>query len=246
MVFQKVTNKALVMPGHYKWDSIVNVVSKGKNTTDTIWHKLKDFSLTNQNGVTVNWDSLKGKIVIADLFFTHCPTICPVMTANMKRLAASLNNGQRVGDRTNQQVHFISFSIDPERDSVERLKYWANRFQINPEQWWLLTGNKKEIYDYAIKEMMIFAEDGQGIDTSFIHSDRFVLIDSSRHLRGFYNGMDSSSLAQLSRDLVLLTMERTPDEKGVFADNMLTIALTFLMAIFAVGLFFYILKKNKQ
>lgn len=244
LVFKKFTESALVMPGHYKWDTVLNVVKKGKQTTDTVWHKLKDFSLTNQDGVSVNWDSLKGKIIVADLFFTHCPTICPTMTANMKRLAESLHNGQKTGDQTNNMVHFISFSIDPERDSVKRLKYWADRFQINPEQWWLLTGNKKEIYDYAIKEMMIFAEDGEGIDTSFIHSDRFVLIDSSRHLRGYYSGMDSSSLAQLSRDLVLLTMERTPDEKGVFADNMLTIAIVFLIALFGLGLLFYFLKKK--
>lgn len=112
-------------------------------------------------------------------------------------MAESINNGQKVGDRSNKLVHFLSFSVDPERDSVEQLKRWTDRFQINPENWWLLTGNKKEIYDFAIKEMMIFAEDGKGIDTSFIHSDRFVLIDSSRHLRGFYNGMDSSSLGSV-------------------------------------------------
>jgi len=218
---------------------------KGKKTNDTIWHKLADISLQNQLGDTITWDSLKGKIVIADLFFTHCPTICPTMTKNMKRMAESINNGQKVGDRSNKLVHFLSFSVDPERDSVEQLKRWTDRFQINPENWWLLTGNKKEIYDFAIKEMMIFAEDGKGIDTSFIHSDRFVLIDSSRHLRGFYNGMDSSSLAQLSRDLVLLTMERAPNEKSGFRDKMLIMAIAFLSTIFGAGLFMYLLKRKK-
>lgn len=233
------------MPRHYKWDSVTEKVKKGKRTTDTIWHRLADISLKNQMGDTITWDKLKGKIIIADLFFTHCPTICPTMTKNMKRLAESINNGQKVGDRTNKLVHFLSFSIDPERDSVERLKYWADRFQINPEQWWLLTGNKKEIYDLAIKEMMIFAEDGKGVDTSFIHSDRFVLIDSSRHLRGFYNGLDSASLAQLSRDLVLLTMERSPNEKSDVRDKLMIVAIAVLSTIFGVGLFLFLLKRKK-
>lgn len=246
LIFKKESNKALVMPGHYNYDTVINIVKKGKRTTDTVWHTLENFSLTNQSGTTINWDSLKGKIVIADLFFTRCPTICPTMTKNMKRLAESIHNGERVGDRTNKQVHFLSFSIDPERDSVERLKYWADRFQINPDQWWLLTGNKKEIYDFARKDLMIGATDGNGVDTNFIHSDLFMLIDSSRHLRGFYSGLDSAELAKLSKDLVLLTMEKTPNEKSFFADKLLIMAIAFLSAIFGVGLLLYFLRKNKR
>ena len=139
---------AVIMPRHYLPDSVVTITKNGKRMTDTVWHQLADISLTNQEGKNVTFDSLKGKIIIADFFFTHCPTICPALTINMKRLAESIHNGQRVGDRTNKQVHFLSFSIDSERDSVERLKYWADRFQINPEQWWLLTGDKKKIYDF--------------------------------------------------------------------------------------------------
>ena len=114
---------AVHMPRHYLPDSIVTVTKNGKRVNDTVWHRLPNFSLTNQEGKTITLDSLKGKIIIADFFFTHCPTICPRLTTNMKRLAESIHNGQRVGDRTNKKVHFLSFSIDPERDSVERLKY---------------------------------------------------------------------------------------------------------------------------
>lgn len=137
------SEKASTMPLHYYADTVIEKIKNGKKTSETVWHQLADFSLTNQNGKKITFDSLKGKIIIADFFFTHCPTICPPMTRNMKRLQESINNGQRVGDKTNKLVHFLSFSIDPERDSVERLKYWADRFQINPEKWWLLTGIKK-------------------------------------------------------------------------------------------------------
>jgi protein SCO1/2 len=110
---------AIIMPPHYFPDTVLTVTHKGKRSPDTVWHRVADFSLTNQENKTITWDSLKGKIVIADFFFTHCPTICPRLTVNMRRLAESIHNGSRVGDKTNKQVHFLSFSIDPERDSVE-------------------------------------------------------------------------------------------------------------------------------
>ncbi len=232
------------MPRHYLPDSVSTITKKGRKVNDTIWHRLADFALTNQEGKTVTWDSLKGKIIIADFFFTHCPTICPGLTRNMKRMAESIHNGQRVGDKTNKKVHFLSFSIDPERDSVERLKYWADKFQINPEQWWLLTGDKKAIYDMVIEEMKVGLVDGQGVDTNFIHSDRFVLIDSNRHVRGYYSGLDSLALARLSKDLVLLTMEKDPRSKSFFDGKLQLIAVIFLLAIMGVGLLLVFIRKK--
>jgi protein SCO1/2 len=211
---------------------------------DTVWHQLSGFSLQNQEGATVTLDSLRGRIIIADFFFTHCPTICPGMTKNMKRLAESINNGERVGDRSNKQVHFLSFSVDPERDSVERLKYWADRFQINPDQWWLLTGEKKMIYDFAIDEMKIGLVDGQGVDTNFMHSDRFVLIDSNRHVRGYYNGLDSVSLAKLSSDVILLTMEKDPKSRSFFEGKLQVIAVAFLAAIMGTIVLLYFIRRK--
>lgn len=235
------------MPRHYLPDSIISKTKNGKKQSDTIWHKVANISLTNQDGLKVNWDSLKGKIVIADFFFTKCPTICPGMTMNMKRLAQSIHNGKRVGDKTNKYVHFLSFSVDPERDSVERLKYWANRFQINPEQWWLLTGEKKVIYDFALNEIKLGLIDGEGVDSNFVHSDKFVLIDSNRHVRGYYDGLDTASLAKLSNDLVMLTMEKDPNKKSFFAGKLEIMAVSFLIAAIGVFLLLYFLnKKNKN
>lgn len=243
-IVKQKSETGIVMPRHYLPDSISNVTKRGKQVIDTIWHRVGDFSLTNQEGRIINWDSLRGKIIVADVFFTRCPTICPGMTANMKRLAESLHNGKRVGDKTNKLVHFLSFSIDPERDSTERLKKWADRFQINPDQWWLLTGNKQMIYNLAINEMKMFAEDGKGVDTNFIHSDKFVLIDTNRHVRGYYDGLDSASLAKLSGDLIMLTMEKDPKGKSFFAGKLQLMAVAFLLAIFGVGLLLFLLRKK--
>ncbi|HEX4875708.1 MAG TPA: SCO family protein [Chitinophagaceae bacterium] len=234
------------MPRHYLPDTVVTVTKKGKRIEDTVWHKVKDFTLTNQEGKKITLDSLKGKIIIADFFFTRCPTICPGMTMNMKRLAESIHNGKRVGDKTNKLVHFLSFSVDSERDSVQDLKHWADRFQVNPETWWLLTGDKKTIYDFALNEVKLGLIDGEGVDTNFVHSDKFILIDSNRHVRGYYDGLDSVSLSHLSNDLVMLTMEKDPNKKSFFAGKLQLIAVVFLMAIFGVGLLMFLLRqKNK-
>ena len=243
-VVKAFSDKAITMPRHYLPDSTIDKKVKGKIVEDTVWHKLPDFSLTNQMGQKVSWDDLKGKVVVADFFFTHCPTICPRLTTNMRWLQQSINNAQRVGDKTPDFLHFISFSIDPERDSVPRLKQWGDRFQVNPEQWWLLTGNKKEIYDFAISEMKIGVVDGQGVDTNFIHTDHFVLIDSNRHVRGYYHGLDSTSLQQLSNDIIFLTMEKDPNRKFFLAGKLELIAIVFLVAAVGVVLLLFIIRKK--
>ena len=243
-IVKRSSESATHMPPHYLPDSVIVKIKNGKQVTDTIWHSLADFSLINQLGKTISWKDMGGKIVVADFFFTHCPTICPGLTRNMKRLQESITNAQRVGDKTNQSIHFLSFSIDPERDSVERLKYWADRFQINPDQWWLLTGNKKIIYDMAIDEMKIGIMDGHNVDTDFIHTDHFVLIDSNRYVRGYYHGLDSASLARLSQDIVLLTLEKNPKEKSFFSGKLQLIAVVFLLTIAGVGLFLYFFRKK--
>lgn len=243
-IVKRYSESAIVMPRHYFADSLLPRTEKGKKLYDTAWHKLPDFSLVNQQGDTVTWDGLKGKVVVADFFFTHCPTICPALTRNMYSLQQSINNAQRVGDKTPDFLHFLSFSIDPERDSVSRLKQWADRFQVNPEQWWLLTGPKKEIYDLAINDMRIGVVDGQGVDTSFIHTDHFVLIDTNRQVRGFYHGLDSASLKQLSGDIIYLTMEKDPNRKSFFAGKLQLIAIVFLAAVLGVGLLLFFIRKK--
>ncbi len=245
-IVKRESEKVATMPPHYLPDTVYTGIRNGKQFSDTAWHTIAGFSLTNQEGKQVTLDSLKGKIIIADFFFTRCPTICPPMTRNMKRLAESIHNGQRVGDNANKKVHFLSFSIDPERDSVPRLKYWADKFQINPEQWWLLTGDKKIIYDLALNEVKIGLQDGHGVDTSFVHSDKFILIDSNRHVRGYYDGLDSVALGKLSGDLVLLTMEKDPNKKSFFAGKLEIMAIAFLLAIFGVGLLLFFIRKSSK
>ena len=261
-IVKKYSDTAVVMPRHYLPDSIITTTKNGKLQTDTTWHQVADFSLTNQLGQQVSLADLKMKdtadksdpstiaqdyrIVVADFFFTHCPTICVPMARNMSRLQRSITNSQKVGDQSPDFVQFMSFSIDPERDSVSQLKKWANRFEIDPDQWWLLTGDKKIIYDLAINEMKIPVEDGHNIDTDFAHSDRFVLIDRNRNIRGYYDGLDSVSLAKLSNDIILLMLEKNPKEKSFLAGKLQLIAVVFLIVMMGVGVFLYLFRKKSK
>ncbi|MET0394660.1 MAG: SCO family protein [Chitinophagaceae bacterium] len=246
LVVKWFSGSAVDMPKHYLPDTVISVVKDGKRVSDTVWHQLPDFSLVNQQGKRVSWDSIGDKIVIADFFFTRCPTICPRLTLNMRWLQQSINNSRRVGDKTPDFIHFLSFSIDPERDSVPQLKHWADRFQVNPEQWWLLTGEKKAIYDMAIREMKLGVVDGHGVDTSFLHTDLFVLIDGHRRIRGYYHGLDTMALRHLSSDIIFLSMEKDPAKKTFLDGKLEIMAVAFICAIIGVGILLLILRKKKH
>lgn len=204
---------AIIMPKHFYYDTILNTTENGKTSTDTIWHRVQNISLTNQLNQSVSLNDIQGKIVIIDFFFTHCPSICPMLTQNMRKLQVSFKNpsGKNVAD--SMIVQFLSFSVDPERDSVAALKAYADKYRIDHNSWWMLTGNKKTIYDFGINELKLGLVDGEGVDTSFIHTDRFVLLDKNHVLRGYYNGLDTTSLAKLAGDVGKLMLEKDKHEK---------------------------------
>ncbi|MFM1794140.1 MAG: hypothetical protein RL642_525, partial [Bacteroidota bacterium] len=135
-----------------------------------------------------------------------CPSICPKLTRNMKRL-------QDAFKKTDTIVRFVSFSIDPERDSVSKIKAYGDRFSIDHDTWWMLTGDRKEIYDIALNEFKASIAAEGNIDTGFIHTEKFFLIDRDKVVRGWYNGLDSVNLDKLIKDVVLLNMERDKKKK---------------------------------
>ena len=200
--------KAVEMPRRYFYDS-VNVIEKnGKVTYDTAWHHVSNLHFTNQLGQQVSFDDLKGKIIVLDFFFTRCPTICPQLTRAMKKLQNSFPNNDSI-------VQFVSISIDPIHDSVPQLRKWAEKFQVNPDSWWLLTGNKDSIYNFAFHEIKASVAD-VNIDTAFIHTENFFLLDKDRVVRGWFNGLDSVAQSKLVRDIPLLMLEK--DKKRTFSD----------------------------
>jgi protein SCO1/2 len=204
---------AIRMPPRYFPDSVVTKIVNGKQQEDTVWHRLPNISLTNQLGKKVSLDELKGKIIVADFFFTRCPSICPALTKNMKGLQDALKLKDVRKNIDSSFVHFLSFSVDPVRDSVPVLKKYADRNGINPDLWWLLTGTKKEIYDFALNEIRLPLQDGGSVDSNFIHTEKFVLIDRDRVIRGYYSGLDTVALSDLAEDLTLLMLEKDKKKK---------------------------------
>lgn len=206
LIVKTLSEKTVEMPRRYFYDSVVVRTEKGKRIEDTVWHKVSNFQLVNQLGDTVTADQLRGKILVVDFFFTRCPYPCPVLTRNMKKMQDSYLNSDTL-------VHFISFTVDPDRDSVAALKNYADRFKVRHHNWWFLTGNKQYIYDLAYNEFKSAVIDGKDVDTAFLHTDKFFLLDKERVIRGWYSGTDSVKLASLARDIGLLILEKDKKKK---------------------------------
>jgi len=197
---------AIKMPRRYFYDTVVVKMEKGKKINDTVWHKVRPFKFKNQFGKEVGLEDWGGKIIIADFFFTSCPSICPKLTRNMKKLQTAFK-------KTDSLVRFVSFTVDPVRDTVQALKAYGDKFGIDHDSWFMLTGDRNELYDIALNEFKASIASNGNIDTGFIHTDRFFLLDRDRVVRGWYSGLDSLNLDKLIKDVVLLNMERDKKKK---------------------------------
>ncbi len=202
------SNRDIQMPRRYFYDAVNAVQKNGTTAYDTIWHKVSNLHLTNQFGEKVSFNDLTGKIIVLDFFFTRCPTICPKLAKAMKRLQNSFANNDSI-------VQFLSISVDPVHDSVPELRKWAEKYNANPDNWWVLTGNRDSIYNFAIHEVKANIAD-INVDTAFVHTENFFLLDKERIVRGWYNGFDSAAQKKLVRDIPLLMLEK--DSKKTFKE----------------------------
>ena len=160
------------------------------------YHSIADFKLINQNGDTVTQEQYAQKIYIADFFFTTCPTICPMMTANMVDIQKIIQD--------DDEVMLLSHSVTPEIDSVPQLKKYALEKGVIDAKWNLVTGDKKQIYELARKSYLAALDDGDGGPYDMIHTENFILVDKERRIRGFYDGTSSEEIAKLLEDLKVL------------------------------------------
>jgi protein SCO1 len=201
MLVKYYSKDAVQMPRRYFYDSVALVEKNGQRVTDTIWHRVQAPAFINQLGNTVTLDSVKNKIVVVNFFFTRCPSICPGLSASMKKLQNSYSAGK------DSIVQFLSVSVNPEYDSVPQLRKFADRFTYNHDSWWFVTGNKKDIYHFALNDMKASLADTE-VDTAFIHTTKFFLLDKERVVRGWYDGFDSTQMAKLAKDIPLLLLEK--------------------------------------
>lgn len=161
------------------------------------FHKIPDFSLTNQLGEEVSQKTFENKIYITDFFFASCPGICPQMTGSMFQLQEAFLN--------DDEVLFLSHTVTPTKDSVPVLKNYAPKHGVIDNKWHLVTGDKQVIYNLG--RTQYFIENDLGAPKTmddFLHTENFLLIDKNKHIRGIYNGLNRASMAQLIVDVKAL------------------------------------------
>ncbi len=162
------------------------------------YHAIADFSLTNQNGITITQKDYKDKIYVADFFFTTCQTICPVMTDHMLIIQEKIKD--------DPEILLLSYTVTPTIDSVAQLKKYAVDKGVNDAKWNLVTGDKKQIYDLARKSYLA-AKDVPYNPYDLIHTENFILIDKKKRIRGVYDGTKMAAIEQLLYDIEILKKE---------------------------------------
>ncbi len=163
-------------------------------------HIIGDFQFMDQSGEFISEKSVKGKIYVANFFFTICPSICPTMTQNLLAVQEAF--------RDDTEIMLLSHSVMPANDSVAQLQGYAERWKINPRQWHLLTGDKAQIYQLARKAY--FAEKEMGLQKDskeFLHTENAFLIDKNGYIRGVYNATLPLDIENMINDIKILKAE---------------------------------------
>lgn len=166
-------------------------------------HRIGAFEMINQNGAKVTLESVKGKIHVAEYFFTHCQSICPVMNKQMQRVHRKF--------KSNDDVKILSFTVDPENDSVQRMKWYANKHGASGDNWHFLTGEKDALYKLARTSYFVLkpaeARNLGDAGSDFIHTNNFVLVDRELRIRGYYDGTKQAEVTKMMADMELLLKE---------------------------------------
>lgn len=166
------------------------------------------FRLVDQNGQPFSSEDLNGKIYVVDFFFTSCPSICPIMTANLTKIHERFAHYD--------DLHIVSMTVDPTRDTPEILKEYATSRRINSPKWHFLTGDRDSLYQVAYKFLSSAMEDGSA-PGGFLHTEYFVLVDKDGRLRsreddqgnliGVYDGTNAAHVNDLIDDIKILIAE---------------------------------------
>jgi protein SCO1/2 len=167
-----------ILPKLGKIDLEYRVVN-GKKVADSIFQKIPEFRFLNEDSIFVGNKNFKNKIWIAEFFFTSCPTICPVMNLQLKKLNKETYS-------LNKHIQFLSFTIDPENDTPSILKDYKKRYGINSENWAFLTGNETETHALGINNFLTFAGKDDEAAGGYAHSGSFTLVDKKGIVRGVY------------------------------------------------------------
>ncbi len=165
-------------------------------------HFIPDFEMISQDNETITADMMESKISVVDFFFTSCPDICPIMSSELERV------NQIFKEKANVQI--LSFTVDPAFDTPEVLKAYAKEYRADPDQWTFLTGDKEDIYSLARCGFLLPVQDGDGSKADFIHSEKVILVDEQKRIRGYYDGTDREDIDRLITEINILLGSYNP------------------------------------
>lgn len=160
---------------------------------DTVFHQIPSFSYINQNGKEISKKDLLGKVFVADFFFSTCPTICPKMTTQMKRLQSLTKDVE--------EIRFLSFTINPKNDTPDVLLEYAKQYGVSLDNWDFLTGEEEATHYLGVKGFLVHARADEDELGGFAHSPSLVLVDRKGHIRGVYDGTQTKEVDQLNLDI---------------------------------------------
>jgi protein SCO1 len=169
-----------------------------------VMFQLPDFTLTDQLGQPFGSKELEGRVWIANFIFTNCPSRCPLLSADMSKLQKRMRN-------MGNAVYLVSFSVDPDRDTPERLKEYAEKYHANVRRWRFLTGELDKVKAAVVAGFKMPMDPGTATSSTgdtqtlfdITHGTRFVLVDQKGRVRGFYDATDDG-MDELVRDLSLV------------------------------------------
>jgi protein SCO1 len=180
---------------------------RGKIIPDTLYHKVEDFNLTDQDGKPVSFKNFEKKILVVNFFYANCPTVCMQVNAHMDSLA--------VNYKKNKMLYFASVTVDPQRDNGKVLQAYANKsIQLSPKRLFL-TGDTTAIYNFSRNGLLVDAL--QAGKDEFIYSDKLILLDSERRIRGYYSGVVRADVMRLNDEIkVLIAEELRKNDKALY------------------------------
>lgn len=169
-------------------------------TGDSLHKVVGEFSFTSQTGATVTSSSLRGKIWVADVFFSTCTGICPQLSSGLSRIQTAFK-----GD---PEVQLVSFTVDPEYDSIPVLQAYAQQYGAVDGQWHFLTGNKSDLYRVETEEFFFSHTEAEDKTVKFVHDGKLRLVDKEGRFRGkFYDGLDAADVDLVIEDIKRLKRE---------------------------------------
>ena len=170
-----------------------------KQRTVSSYGMVPPFQLVNQNGQAFGSEQLAGKIWIADFIYTTCPGPCPMISSRMSELQKPLEK---------TDVHLVSFSVDPDKDTPQVLRSYAEKLQADSGRWDFLTGAKSAIYKLSHDGFKLAVSDGSGEQGIPVHSTRMVLVDRHSQIRGYYDATEADAVTKLLADTNHLLREQ--------------------------------------